>query len=152
MWVRPSGVLTPPLPLRATSGVVRGPRPQTARRGPSTPCRASGGGGSGIRVCPLSDPEPLLMLLDKLPTQDFAVLGDDLHQTILVLGVIPNQFHQLLYLTLEAVQSPHHLFQLRGHGPVFRRSGGLGRVHSLAHRPLLAPDKDRRIPGSIVIV
>ena len=77
------------------------------------------------------------MLLNKLPTQDFAILGDDFHQSILVLGVIPNQFHQLLHLTLEAVQPPKHLFQINRHGPIFRRPDGLCRVHGLAHHPLL---------------
>lgn len=51
-------------------------------------------------------PNFLMMLPKQLPADDVAVFCDDLHQTIHIFSMIPNEFGQPLYLPFQLFQAP----------------------------------------------
>lgn len=94
---------------------------------------------SGIRVCPLTDAQAVLVLPDHLTAQQFPILCDDAHESIRVFRVIAHQLGEFLNLALQSIQPPKHFLQPSLRQAVFRSTSRLYRHDAFCHLCLLQP-------------
>jgi hypothetical protein len=94
---------------------------------------------SGIRVCPLTDAQAVLVLPDHLAAQQFSILCDDANESIRVFRVIAHQLGEFLNLALQSIQPPKHFLQPSRRQAVFRSTSRLYRHDAFCHLCLLQP-------------